>query len=345
MEGTVFAFSQRGVALAGRISVWLKEQGVKADVFAPPAYAAAQPGVEILYPDVKTCCAERFASCQLLIFVGAAGIAVRAIAPYIRSKLSDPAVLSVDEQGVFVIPLLSGHIGGANEWARKLAALLGATAAVTTATDRAGLFAVDEWAARRGMALSALTAAKHIAAALVGGRPVQFCTNFPVAGALPPLVQQCSSGRLGFTVTIGAADQPYDETLCLYPAIVHIGIGCRRGTAAAVLEEALCKALLEAGISRKAVKAVATIDLKAQEAGLLTMTAHYGWPLHCYSAAALQALPGSFSTSEFVRTITGIDNVCERAAVLSSGGQLVYKKHIINGVTVAIAIENYVCRF
>lgn len=345
MEGAVFAFSRDGAELACRIALWLQEQQWQVQVFTPAAYAGCNPAIEPLDGSLSQVCADQFSRCGLLIFVGAAGIAVRAIAPSVRSKVTDPAVLSLDDQGTFVIPLLSGHIGGANAWARHLAAAIGAVPVVTTATDRRGLFAIDEWAARQGLTLSSMTAAKHIAAAFVGSRSVGFCTAFPVEGSLPPLVEWRDQGALGFTVTCEAAAGPFEETLCLWPRLLHIGIGCRKGTAAPILAEAVHTALTEAGIAEASVAALASIDLKAKEEGLLALAQSRGWPFHCYTAAALQNVEGDFSASSFVRTVTGVDNVCERAAVLSSGGKLIYKKHIIGGVTVALAAAPYVCRF
>ena len=108
------------------------------------------------------------------MYVGATGIAVRAIAPYVRDKFHDPAVVSVDEAGRFVVPLLSGHVGGANELARVVAELCGGQAVVSTATDVNELFAVDEWAARRGYAIVERVIAKEISARLLEGASVGF---------------------------------------------------------------------------------------------------------------------------------------------------------------------------
>ena len=98
------------------------------------------------FDDLGVWTGERFADSDALVFIGATGIAVRAIAPHVRDKFSDPAVVSVDEAGQFAVPLLSGHVGGANDLAREVAAAIGARAVVSTSTDVNGLFAVDEWA-------------------------------------------------------------------------------------------------------------------------------------------------------------------------------------------------------
>ena len=126
-----------------------------------------------------------FRRTDALIFVGACGIAVRAVAPHLRSKAEDPAVLAVDETARFVVPLVSGHIGGANRLARLLARDLEAEPVVTTATDVNAKFSVDAWAAEQGLHINRLDAAKAVSAAILEG-PVPLKSDFPIAGELPP---------------------------------------------------------------------------------------------------------------------------------------------------------------
>ncbi|UQT48762.1 hypothetical protein M5E87_01160 [Flavonifractor plautii] len=142
-----------------------------------PARFAPEVGAEA-YASLEGWTAWAWARADALVFVGAAGIAVRAIATHVRDKFSDPAVVSVDEAGRFVVPLLSGHVGGANELARRVAALTGGQAAVSTATDVNGLFAVDVWARERGMAITDRALAKEVSAALLEGTLVGFASDF-----------------------------------------------------------------------------------------------------------------------------------------------------------------------
>ena len=125
---------------------------------------------------------EHFQLGNALIFVGAAGIAVRAVAPYVRSKTTDPAVVVVDEMERFAIPLLSGHLGGANELAGKIAAVCGAIPVITTATDLHGLFAVDQWAKKQNCAILNPEGIKKVSGALLAGRRVEVCSPWPIAG-------------------------------------------------------------------------------------------------------------------------------------------------------------------
>lgn len=128
---------------------------------------------------------KKFADSDALIFIGATGIAVRSIAPYVASKKSDPAVLVIDECGHFVISLLSGHLGGANELALKVAEILHAVPVVTTATDLHHRFAVDVFAKKNNCSIFNMKAAKEVSAALLAGRRVGFYSEFPVEGELP----------------------------------------------------------------------------------------------------------------------------------------------------------------
>ena len=170
MRAALFAFSRGGCATARRILAALPEETWMC--YTMPRFE--EPGFLPLDRAIYDVC---FSSMDALIFVGACGIAVREIAPYVKSKKTDPAVVCIDEAGQFVIPLLSGHIGGANALAEKLAEKLDATAVVTTATDVRGKFAVDAWAARHGCAISDMGLAKAVSAAILE-KDIPLCSQF-----------------------------------------------------------------------------------------------------------------------------------------------------------------------
>ena len=257
---------------------------------------------------------ENFQTGNALIFVGAAGIAVRAIAPYVKSKAADPAVVVVDEAGHFAVPILSGHLGGANDLARRIAALLGGTPVLTTATDVNGVFAVDEWAKRQNCAVDNPERIKTVSGTLLAGGKVEISTRWPVNGTPPDGI-----------------------TLRLVPRIVTLGVGCKRGTTLEALETAFSALLEREGISEKAVCKVCSIDLKRDEPGLLAFCEKRGLPFETFSAKKLMVVEGDFPASDFVREVTGVDNVCQRAAVLGSGGTLIGTRYAANGVTMALA--------
>lgn len=278
-----------------------------------------------------------FASDDLIIFVGSCGIAVRAIAPHVGSKTSDPAVLVIDETGKFVISLLSGHLGGANAWAKKIADCMGAEPVITTATDRNGIFAVDTWAKENDLAVKNTHHIVDISSALLAGKTVGISTEFPVSGKLPEGV---IPGEDGFTV-----DYRVHENLCLVPKVLTLGVGCRKGIATEKVEAAFSQVLSRTGIYPEAIAQVCSIDIKAEEPGLLEFTANHGYPFRCFTAEELNAAPGEYTASKFVKSVVGVDNVCERSAVLGSGGTLILHKTAIDGVTMALALAPYTIKF
>lgn len=329
MSMALTAFTRRGVTLALRIQDVLGE----GTVWTLPKFAR---GNVICYDFLSQWTKERFAAGDDLIFVGAAGIAVRSIAPFLRDKYSDPAVLVIDEGGRFVIPILSGHVGGANALSRRVAQAIGAVPVITTATDVNGRFAVDQWAAEHDVSIPNPAAAKAISAALLAGQRVGFWSELP-HGPLPEGVTE-EIMVPGFTLTCQEDSRFPAGALVLHPKLLTVGVGCKRGVPEERLEKAVTSALSERNLSRESVSALATIDRKWDEQGLLALAQKWRLPMRCFSAEELNAVPGVFTPSSFVRSVTGVDNVCERSAVLATeGGELLVPKCAGDGVTVAIA--------
>lgn len=282
-----------------------------------------------------------FSSVDALIFVGACGIAVRAIAPYVRDKCSDPGVIVVDERGLNVISLLSGHIGGANELTRRIAAAIGANPVVTTATDVNHRFAADEWASKNDLAISSMQSARRFAAEILR-RDLPLVSDFPIEGKLPAGLFQGDAGDCALVISY-RRQNGFDRGLVLIPRILHMGIGCKRGTPVEKIEE-LVQGVLEAEqIDARAMKDVSSIDVKKDEAGLLAFGDAHALAKRFYTADELLSVPGEFSASAFVRSTVGVDNVCERAAMRAAGqnAKLIVKKTCRDGVTVAIAQEEW----
>lgn len=334
------AFTRRGSELASHIGAGLREDSNEFELWCPVRLADAV-GAHAL--DGLAAWAKRaFAQADALLFVSACGIATRAIAPLVHDKFTDPAVVCVDEGGSFAVPLLSGHVGGANELARHVASLCDGTAVITTATDVNGTFAVDEWAANQGLAILDREEAKHVSATLLRGEQVGFASDFEMRGALPEgLVgeEEMPRCRTGICVSLDSARRPFEHTLRLVPRTVVLGIGCKRGTNAKSIQALVHKCLAQAHVAPEAVCAVATIDVKADEKGLLEFAREHGWGLRLYSAQQLAAVPGEFASSEFVQRTVGVDNVCERAAC-AAGASLLLGRQSADGATVAIACAN-----
>ena len=321
MTVRLLAFTQKGMELARRLAAELSGE-------------AARCG-EGCTLDAWT--ADAFANADALVYVGAAGIAVRAVAPYAGNKASDPAVVAVDECGRFAVPLLSGHLGGANRLARRIGAVCGALPVITTATDANGAFAVDEWAVRQGCCVLDVPRIKRVSAKILAGGTAVLRSPWPVAGT-PPAGVAADGGAFDFELTVHSADA---GALRLVPRIAVLGVGCRRGTPQAALEAAFSALLARGDLRPQAVRKACSLDRKQDEPGLLAFCRAHGFPLETFGAPALQAVSGDFAASPFVERVTGVDNVCERSAVLGSGGEILVKKQAGNGVTMALALAPY----
>ena len=282
--------------------------------------------------------AQEFPRQDVLIFVGAVGIAVRAIAPHCHSKATDPAVVVVDECGRFAIPLLSGHLGGANDLARDISAVCGAVPVITTATDANGIFAVDEWAKHQNCMVLEPKRIKRVSGKLLAGNCTAYWSDFSIEGAAPSgVIPVQTPDTSDFALTIF----PSGDALHLVPRIGVLGVGCKRGTSAQQLETAFASFCETHHLASQCIVSAASIDLKQSEEGLLDFCKNHRWNIQFFSAKQLQTAPGPFTASPFVQSITGVDNVCERAAVLASGGSIRIPKQAGGGVTFALALRPF----
>ena len=170
-----------------------------------------------------------------------------------------------------------------------------------------------------------------------------FRADLPVEGALPRGLTE-GDASLGIYVSAGEGT-PFPRTLRLIPRCYVAGLGCRRGKSETELESFLLGNLEKSGVGLYELKALASIDLKRDEPGLTALADKLGLPFLTYSAEDLKAASGDFTPSAFVKEVTGVDSVCERAAVLSSGGELVVRKAAENGMTFALAKKEEAIRF
>lgn len=369
MKAAVICFTEKGYEMEGRIRRAFEDSSAgreKTDIrlFGKGKYVKSLCKMEDSYAryvekPIQTWAGKCFEKYDVIIFIGAAGIAVRAIAPFVRDKRTDPAVIVMDECGKFCISLLSGHIGGANDMVRMISSKLNCLPVITTATDVSGRFAVDSYAADNGMQISNMTYAKEVSAALLAGEPVGFYTNFEVEGNLPEGVywaeklEQAREDKaedpdgtsLGIYISPSYNRAYFDHTLWLIPKCLTLGIGCRKGTPFAKIEKLVDDTLRAYSLYPEAIAAVASIDLKKDEPGIRHFCQVHNVPLHTYTADQLNSLQGSFTGSDYVKKITGVDNVCERSAVIDDGGDLIIRKQSADGVTLAVAMKHLVIRF
>lgn len=298
------AFTRRGINLALRLGY---------RVFVPERLACE--GAEAITESLSSWTGRYFNQVRALIFVGALGIAVRSIAPHVKSKLHDPAVIVIDEAGRFVIPVLSGHIGGANELARMIADKIHAQAVITTATDLNNIPAVDEWSVKNECVIENPENIKYISGSMLEGHSV------------------------GVAVTCENISVPFPVTLWLRPKVLVLGAGCHKGVSASEFERSARDFLDGAGVNILSLRAIASIDIKAHEPALISFAEKYNIPFVTFSADELNALLGNFSGSEIVKSITGTDNICERACMLAAGegAVLLRSKCVYDNMTFALS--------
>lgn len=289
-----------------------------------------------------------------IIFIGATGIAVRAIAPFVKEKVQDPAVLVIDELGKYCIPLLSGHIGGANELAEKVSEKVGAIPVITTATDLNSKWAVDIFAKKNHLVISDLKQAKDISSKLLCGDSVSIyieSTCGDVCGRIPKEVclwkeSDCKEADSPDIAVSFHRKSEWEHTLFLIPKTVTIGIGCKKASEKEKIEKVVLEVLKDSNVFLESIEKTASIDLKKEEEGILSFCEKYGLQYETYDVETLSNVSGEFSESSFVREITGVDNVCERSAVCASdGGELIIRKHAEDGVTIAAAVRKRSIRF
>ncbi len=282
---------------------------------------------------------DNFRTGNILIFIGAMGIAVRAIAPLIEDKSTDPAVIVIDEKGMYVIPVLSGHLGGAVKASRKIADLIGATPVITTATDVNGEFAVDVFAADNSLVISDMKKARAYTACLLKNKRSFYRVDerfreFIHVQNMPENIRK-SFECCGFIISPGIVE---GDMLQLIPKVVVVGMGCRKGIPTENLKDFCLESLEKNGLDMRAVKAIVSADIKKDEAGLKELAKSLDAEFITYSAETLAAQKGEFSSSAFVMSIAGVDNVCERAVMAYGSRKLLVKKISLKGMTFAVGI-------
>lgn len=271
-----------------------------------------------------------------LVCVMATGIVVRCIAPLVADKERDPAVVVVDETGRFAVSLLSGHLGGANDLARQVAAITGGQAVITTASDLLGQTALDLWARERNLAAEERQALTRASAKLVNNGMLRIFSEVPIASLPADLVAVAAPEEADCIVSHRLGSWP-KGILLLRPRHLVVGIGCNRGTSREDIGVALAEALSEHNLSPLAIRNLASIDVKSDEAGLLAFAGERGLSIDFYTKDQLNRVAG-ISPSEAVLRATGAQGVAEPAALLSSGADnLLVRKMKWKDVTIAIA--------
>ncbi len=333
MKISIVAFTKQGGILAERIKGVLKQERIEL------CKRAGEEEKESL----QSWAERQFQQKNAVVFIGACGIAVRTIAPFVRDKLTDSPVLVIDEAGEFVIPILSGHMGGANGMAVQIAEKIGAVPVITTATDIHQTFAVDMFAKKNRLTVFNREGIAVVSAKILeGGRATIAIEGNPaVEKRLPRELELVSYPPKEQTdIVISTENDKLPEAMLqLKPKEYVLGIGCRRGKDFAEISLFIQERLEKLGITEEDVAYIASVDQKKEEEGILQWSDMYRVPFLTFSEKRLKMIPGAFHGSSFVEQTIGVDNVCERAAMAAceNGGTILLEKQAKHGMTLAAA--------
>ena len=378
MKLAIISFTENGIKLSQTVAKRLS--GRKVTIYTKCSrYTAEDLKVQRVKESLQVWTAQRMAEGDALLFIGACGIAVRAIAPNLTDKLLDVPVLVMDEEGRYVIPILSGHVGGANELARELSDLIDARPVITTATDVQKKFAVDLFAKRNHLEIMNKDGIAKVSTKALAGEQLtiavraqniecyhpKFCEvcEEDFTEAENPLLREASMHKHDWKVcgvepplrlVPYVEDQPVDVVVSempdnknaliwLRPRRYVVGMGCRKNKDPEELLDFYMKTLEKAMVEPGEVYALASIDKKKDEPGLLAISERMRIPFFTYTAEELNRVGACVHSSEFVKAQVGVDNVCERAALAGCGanGTLIYEKQAFDGMTIAIAERNW----
>jgi cobalt-precorrin 5A hydrolase len=314
----IYALTPQGMALGFRLA---EEAG--GDLFLAASLPTAEGVTRMIrFDSLPAQVAENFRQYGLHIFVGATGIAVRCLAPLLRSKASDPAVLVVDQKARFVISLLSGHLGGANACAAAVAGFLGAVPVISTATDLEGLPALDLLARENRLVPADAAAFAPVSAALLAGRSVGLYDPDGWLGLEDhPLFAPLSGPRPAPPCVLVTETVPCAPKGCLvlHPPVLYAGIGLRRGTPAASIIQAVRETLDSRRLAGQSLAALASVEAKQEEPGLIRAALELGLPLMFFPPALLKPLPVTSASTKALEVL-GLRGVCEPAALAAAGG-------------------------
>lgn len=340
---SIISFTKTGMLLAERVKKALSD-GPEVRLYTK-CKAYKDGDEKLLVSRVDTSVGEwaggQMKARNAMLFIGACGIAVRAVAPFLTDKLQDAPVLVMDEKGNYVIPILSGHVGGANELAGMLAKKIGAQPVITTATDLNQKFAVDVFAEKNGFFIDKKDGIARVSAKALAGEEITVsvetghgCGFFEKNG-----MREIPYPPTGFTdIVITGEKCAFDAAMVLRPKEYILGFGCKKGKSIGEIAQFITEKMKENHILITQILALASISQKKDEAGIVKWCRKENIRFLTYTAEELREIEGDFTKSAFVKEQVGVDNVCERAAMKACGkeGELMMQKCAEHGMTLAI---------
>lgn len=346
MKNAIISLTKNGSSLGGRLAPI-----IGADLYIPERYKDEIKGGIVISPDLKGLIRDIFDKYNGLIFIMAAGIVVRNIAPLIKDKGSDPAVVVMDEKGGFAISLLSGHLGGANDLARRIGELIGAEPVITTATDLNGLPSIDMIAKEFDLVIEDISMIKAINAAILEGEKIavyckidkliNYFNKYPEQFEIYDIydMEKSETPLIVIDNRMFIDGRPiHGNLMVLRPKNLIVGIGCNRGAKKEEFKDLYFSILKEYNLSTGSVRNIATMDIKRGEEGLIEFVKEVGLKIEFYLKEDLLKGPLPSGVSINALKNVGVGGVCEPAALLSAGARELLVKKIKGGnVTIAIA--------
>jgi len=347
----IVAITKNGVELGQRLTPLFPGS----HLYLPAKFASGQKAGTYPYQEpVKEVVRKLFGEYKSLVLIMATGIAVRLVASELRGKHEDPAVVAMDEKGKFAVSLLSGHVGGANQLAGKIASLTGAQSVITTASEVSRTIAVDLLGRELGWELEGDANIPKVSAAIVNGDDVGLYQDAGERnwwqGTLPENIHKFSRledlEKSAYPAVLVITDrilgQEYrtlrPKAVIYRPQSLVVGIGCNRGVSSSLIREAVSQVFQECELSLKSIRNIATLDLKNDEEGLLEFAREQDLPIEFFTGEALCRVKFPSAPSATTLKWVGTLAVCEPAALLSSGSpDLVVPKVKLDEVTVAVA--------
>lgn len=352
MPIAILTITRNGARLGAR----LKPQLPEATFYVLPKYLGqAGKGAVPIDGTLQELIAGLWPRVSGFVCIMATGIVVRMIAPLLKGKDVDPAVVVMDDAGKFAISLLSGHLGGANELAERCAYISGARAVITTATDANELPSLDMLAKESGWGIEDLSRVKVLNSLLLDSEKIAvfdetglvrpyfhgrgnllFCDSFVAA------MRSGAAGYLFVSASIVPPQLDVPSLLVLRPKSLVLGIGCNSGTTAEEILEVVGSTLKRLFLSPASLAAIGTAEAKRHEPGLIAAAEALGVPLFCYSSAELNEVSVPSPPSDHALAAIGAAGVAEPAAILASGnGKLLLKKVKSGNMTLAIAEKEH----
>jgi cobalt-precorrin 5A hydrolase len=347
MKIAVIAITRNGVRLGSKLTGGL----ANVSLYVPRKFAGTAAGSTVYDGELRDLVARLWQEVGGFVFIMATGIVVRLIAPHLRAKDTDPAVVVMDDAGNFAISLLSGHLGGANELASRCAFITGAREVITTATDVNGLPSFDMIAREEGWGIEELGRVKVLNSLLLDDEQIAVVdptgrvrNAFHGKGKLSfhnTFVAALESGARGFLFVTNRQLPPQvrsERLLVLRPKNLVLGIGCNSGTTVEEIAEIVHSTLKRLFLSVRSVRCVGTAEAKRDEPGLVAFAEAIGVPLVTYPSSELNCVETPSPPSEYALAAIGAAGVAEPAALLASGGGTLLMKKLKSGnVTLAIA--------